>query len=106
MVIKLRNCTLLMLMVNAKAVFTSPESTVKTIKMTCFLTPEIPTHGGNANGARCAQPFYYQGVAYYGCINALHNQFWCSTTRSYDQNKIWGNCDLDVAPAGMYKRFT
>lgn len=58
------------------------------------------TSGGNANGAVCKFPFIYQGSAYYSCTTINNNgQLWCATTLSYDDDKLWGNCQ------GMFKNF-
>lgn len=52
----------------------------------------IPTTGGNANGACCFFPFYYNGVRYNTCASEDHDKDWCYT----DANRSkWGECVYD-----------
>ncbi|XP_028648308.1 uncharacterized protein LOC114644336 [Erpetoichthys calabaricus] len=60
----------------------------------CETKSEFRTTGGNANGAPCAFPFTYKGKPYKHCITYDENRQlpWCSTTRNYDEDKLWGYC--------------
>lgn len=56
----------------------------------------FPTCGGTAGGDSCAFPFIYDGIKYYGCTDAGHDQLWCATeTGHYEMHGLWGNCDCD-----------
>ncbi len=54
---------------------------------------DIATTGGNANGAICAFPFTYNGLAYSACIPDPNRGDWCGTTPNYDRDLQWGICD-------------
>lgn len=50
--------------------------------------------GGNAQGANCFFPFIYSGKLTYKCITDNNDgKLWCATTPSYDDDRVWGNCD-------------
>ena len=67
----------------------APETTDKTAGLpSCY----IPTYGGNAGGASCVFPFFYEGFIFGTCTKQDHDRLWCATTRYYDEDKLWGNC--------------
>ncbi|XP_062382458.1 matrix metalloproteinase-9-like [Sardina pilchardus] len=53
---------------------------------------DVPTINGNSRGAACVFPFMYRGKLYWECTTVHHGKPWCSTTSSFDQNGMWGEC--------------
>ena len=47
---------------------------------------------GNGHGACCVFPFIFNGTNYNECVKGDTDEFWCATTRNYDEDKLWGNC--------------
>ena len=43
-------------------------------------------------GEWCHFPFTYKGKIYKGCTDVNHKRPWCSTTKNYDQDGLWGIC--------------
>ena len=43
-------------------------------------------------GEWCHFPFTYKGTVYKGCTDVDHIRLWCSTTKNYDKDGLWGNC--------------
>ena len=74
--------------------YTTPTKQTSTTPHTESLMPicYIPTYGGNADGAPCVFPFFYDGFIYVTCTKQSHSKLWCATTRYYDEDKLWGNC--------------
>ncbi|XP_062389244.1 uromodulin-like [Sardina pilchardus] len=55
------------------------------------------TVNGNARGAPCVFPFDLWGTPHHGCSGAYHHSHWCSTTHTYEDDRLWGECpDYDV----------
>eukprot|EP00056_Hartaetosiga_gracilis_P016133 m.3989 g.3989 ORF g.3989 m.3989 type:complete len:3037 (-) comp3783_c0_seq1:271-9381(-) len=63
----------------------------------------VKTYGGNANTAThtasCAFPFVFKGKTYTDCITSAASgrsgdNPWCSTTVDYDNDGLWGFCEL------------
>lgn len=52
----------------------------------------IRSIGGNSNQACCVFPFKFKNKIYNTCTKSGFSKFWCSTTSSYDKNKLWGYC--------------
>ncbi|XP_028394330.1 paternally-expressed gene 3 protein-like [Dendronephthya gigantea] len=52
----------------------------------------VDTTGGNAENLCCVFPFNYRGIDYFTCTTADAQEPWCSITRNYDRDGLWGNC--------------
>ena len=51
------------------------------------------------SGESCAFPFYYKSKRYQSCITVDNgNSLWCATTRNYDKDRKWGNCNINEVP--------
>uniref|UniRef100_A0A8C5R049 Phospholipase A2 receptor 1 n=1 Tax=Leptobrachium leishanense TaxID=445787 RepID=A0A8C5R049_9ANUR len=58
---------------------------------------ELYTHPGNGKqGSPCLFPFKYKNKWYHECTNEGREDglYWCSTTRSYDEDQKWGFCPI------------
>ena len=53
---------------------------------------QLWTVGGNAEGAPCVFPFFYNGKNYTQCTEKNEPHAWCSTTKNYNKDKKWGFC--------------
>ncbi len=64
--------------------------------MCLFLSLSVPTRGGNAGGADCVFPFYYDGAYRQYCVTGGTVQPsltpWCATTDNYYVDGEWGEC--------------
>uniref|UniRef100_A0A8C5WIZ9 Phospholipase A2 receptor 1 n=1 Tax=Leptobrachium leishanense TaxID=445787 RepID=A0A8C5WIZ9_9ANUR len=61
------------------------------------LRGELYTHPGNGKqGSPCLFPFKYKNKWYHECTNEGREDglYWCSTTRSYDEDQKWGFCPI------------
>ena len=58
-------------------------TTTPTTAYTGTVACDTFTTGGNAGGAKCAFPFYYNNQVFYSCILIGASQPWCSTTTVY-----------------------
>ncbi|XP_057304151.1 uncharacterized protein LOC130641387 isoform X2 [Hydractinia symbiolongicarpus] len=61
-------------------------------------TCQLPSFGGNSNGACCSIPFVYNGQPQYSCVLQPNQGYWCGTTLNYDQDRQWGNCGACIQP--------
>ena len=52
----------------------------------------VETNGGNGENFCCVFPFNYRGVDYFRCTTTDAEEPWCSVTRNYDRDGLWGNC--------------
>ena len=52
----------------------------------------VETAGGNGENLCCVFPFNYRGIDYFTCTAADSEEPWCSITRNYDRDGLWGNC--------------
>jgi hypothetical protein len=53
----------------------------------------VRSHHGNGNFACCRFPFIYDGKSRDTCVlDDKTGQFWCATTKNYDQDKLFGYC--------------
>ena len=52
----------------------------------------VETTGGNGESLCCVFPFNYRGVDYFTCTATDAEEPWCSITRNYDRDGLWGNC--------------
>ncbi|XP_006035838.1 matrix metalloproteinase-9 [Alligator sinensis] len=58
----------------------------------------VNTSFGNANGAACHFPFVFEGKSYSHCTaeGRADGLPWCSTTPSFDQDKLYGFCPSEL----------
>ena len=54
----------------------------------------MKTKLGNGGNANCVFPFIYEGVTHMGCIPDDNPKPWCAVTSNYDQDQLWGRCEL------------
>ena len=77
-------------MINSKRFIASCKSII------LCLFPEtrcgVETTGGNGENLCCVFPFNYRGIDYFTCTTADSEEPWCSITRNYDRDGLWGNC--------------
>ena len=63
----------------------------------------LPTWGGTGQNAPCWFNYIYNGEEYDQCINegdhATEDATWCSTTRNWDNDQMWGYCGSPPAGA-------
>uniref|UniRef100_A0A4W4GA40 Matrix metalloproteinase-9 n=1 Tax=Electrophorus electricus TaxID=8005 RepID=A0A4W4GA40_ELEEL len=60
--------------------------------------PAVKTHYGNAEGAMCHFPFWFDGKSYSTCITEGRTDGlpWCATTANYDKDKKFGFCPSEL----------
>ncbi|XP_046850837.1 uncharacterized protein LOC124444299 [Xenia sp. Carnegie-2017] len=57
----------------------------------------VETNGGNGENFCCVFPFNYRGVDYFRCTTTDAEKPWCSVTRNYDRDGLWGNCVVKLS---------
>ncbi|XP_074067316.1 matrix metalloproteinase-9 [Macrotis lagotis] len=58
----------------------------------------VRTRFGNAEGAPCHFPFFFEGHSYSSCTDAGRSDglLWCSTTADYDKDQLYGFCPSEL----------
>lgn len=64
----------------------------------------MKTTGGNANNASCYFPFRYNSTltSVNQCLPEGEN-YWCSTTLNYENDKVRGNCQQGITENKKFK---
>lgn len=65
-----------------------------------LLPPVVKTLYGNAEGALCHFPFFFEGKSYSTCTTEgrTDNLPWCATTANYARDKKYGFCPSECKP--------